>query len=198
MEYIESTGTQYIDTGIKNAGNLIIELDTSISSDNNQQGVFGAKGTSGQYCQLRLYTGENGDIDKLQYNYGNNTNAKIAYNTSIPNLNTSNRVKYIFGNGLFLYDYNIATTYSIETFDNNYAQTSIIFGMKELDSSVDWLSKMKLYSLKMYNNTTVRDFIPVKRKSDNEICLYDKVTETFFINQGTGDFIAGPEKEVEE
>ena len=46
---------------------------------------------------------------------------------------------------------------------------------------------MKIYE----NDVLVRDFIPVKRKLDDEICMYDKVTKTFFTNGGSGTFKAG-------
>ena len=50
----------------------------------------------------------------------------------------------------------------------------------------------KIYSAKLYDNgTLVRDFIPVRRHSDGAIGMYDKVTDTFFGNAGTGTFIAG-------
>lgn len=51
-----------------------------------------------------------------------------------------------------------------------------------------------LYGCKLYdNNILQRHFIPCYRKSDNEIGLYDRVTKTFFTNQGTGTFTKGPD-----
>ena len=43
------------------------------------------------------------------------------------------------------------------------------------------------------NNELVRDFIPVNNVIEDVICLYDKVSNTYFTNTGTGTFIAGPE-----
>lgn len=42
------------------------------------------------------------------------------------------------------------------------------------------------------NNELVRDFIPVQRKSDNVLGLYDLVNDVFYTNDGTGTFTAGP------
>ena len=51
-----------------------------------------------------------------------------------------------------------------------------------------------MYSVKISNNAEiVRNYVPAKRNSDNVIGMYDKVTNTFFTNQGSGTFIAGPE-----
>ena len=38
----------------------------------------------------------------------------------------------------------------------------------------------------------LRDFIPAK-DPDGVVCFYDKVSKTFFYNQGEANFIAGPE-----
>ena len=64
-----------------------------------------------------------------------------------------------------------------------------------LTSSDNRTTIAKIYSLKLYDSSKqlLRDLISVRRKSDNEICMYDKVTKQFFTNQGTGTFIAGPE-----
>lgn len=50
----------------------------------------------------------------------------------------------------------------------------------------------KIYYFQIYDNDVlVRDMIPVV-DSNGVACMYDKVTNEFFYNQGTGDFIAGP------
>lgn len=41
------------------------------------------------------------------------------------------------------------------------------------------------------NDNPIRDFVPCYRKSDGEIGMYDLVTNTFFTNQGTGNFTKG-------
>ena len=49
-----------------------------------------------------------------------------------------------------------------------------------------------IYSAKIYDNgALVRDFIPAL-DGGNIPCMYDRITNQYFYNQGTGDFIAGP------
>lgn len=61
-----------------------------------------------------------------------------------------------------------------------------VFGSDNLST---YGATMKLYYLKMYTNgALVRDFVPAKRESDGAYGLYDNVTETFFANEGTGAF----------
>ena len=51
-----------------------------------------------------------------------------------------------------------------------------------------------IYRQKAYqNNVLVGDFIPVKRKSDNVVGMYDAVSGKFYTNAGTGSFTAGNE-----
>ena len=51
----------------------------------------------------------------------------------------------------------------------------------------------KIYYAKIYdeNGTMVRDFIPILDKN-NVPCMWDKITGQFFYNAGTGAFTAGP------
>lgn len=60
------------------------------------------------------------------------------------------------------------------------------------DGNATLKPKLIIYSWKFYqDNVLIRDFIPCYRKSDNEIGLYDLVTETFYTNKGTGTFLKG-------
>lgn len=43
------------------------------------------------------------------------------------------------------------------------------------------------------DNVLVRDFVPCYRKSDSEPGMYDLVSKTFYTNQGTGEFLVGPD-----
>ena len=51
---------------------------------------------------------------------------------------------------------------------------------------------LKIYTFKIWtNNTLVRDYIPCFRLSDGTVGLYDKVSDTFFENAGSGNFLKG-------
>jgi hypothetical protein len=54
--------------------------------------------------------------------------------------------------------------------------------------------KGKISEIKLsLNSSIVNHFIPVKRNSDNAIGLYDVINNVFYINSGTGEFLAGSE-----
>lgn len=53
----------------------------------------------------------------------------------------------------------------------------------------------RVYNLKVLkDNTLLADYVPCYRKADNKPGMYDLVTGTFYVNQGTGDdFTVGPD-----
>ena len=64
-------------------------------------------------------------------------------------------------------------------------------------NNTSWLSKAKLYSCKIYKDTTlVRDFIPAKRVSDGMRGLWDKVNYKFYTDINGNNFTAGTEKSI--
>lgn len=53
---------------------------------------------------------------------------------------------------------------------------------------------LQIYACKIWQNgTKARDYISCYRKSDNEAGLYNLVNDTFFVNNGQGTIIAGPD-----
>ena len=58
-------------------------------------------------------------------------------------------------------------------------------------SKVYRLTNTKIYGVKIYRNDILEaDIIPVIDLNDT-ICMYDKVSNRFLYNAGTGNFIAG-------
>ncbi|MFA7676347.1 MAG: DUF2341 domain-containing protein, partial [Candidatus Shapirobacteria bacterium] len=83
---------------------------------------------------------------------------------------------------------------TMRTFTLDFTTSSsypISFGSWQ-DSS--WSRTVNWYSFKIWNSSTmVKNFVPVKRNSDNTLGFYDTVTNTFYTNASTGSFTAGPE-----
>lgn len=169
VDYIESSGTQYIDTNYTPAQNDNLELK-NVSTPNISGTLFSA-GT-GDY-QLILHnnryfkyfaSGSATDIGSdLIFN---NVNIKIEEGS----LYVDNVLK-----GVSTYGGEVNTTLQLFRRANggNYKACSI--------GEVIITNK----------NTLVRDFIPCYRNSDNEVGLYDLVNNVFYTNQGTGVFTYG-------
>lgn len=182
IEYIESTGTQYIDTGVIAKGTIGFEVaffsnDKFTGSYPGYGSVFGAR-TGSAKNEIQVTTYSNSLNKRGTFRYGNE-----SYGANI-NLEVKNYISYLNNeytvNGIV---YDIPRT----TFNSNKNIT--IFAVNN-NGTVIQHGHVKLYSLKLYdNNILIRDFVPCFRISDGEIGLYDIVTKSFYINQGTEDFI---------
>lgn len=188
VEYIESSGTQYIDTSLIADQDTCFEIKVSISEYvSNNCRLFEARATDNSVDKslgvVCFYTSTG-----IQYRYDKSS----SYSTilQVGDIHTFKGVK----NVLYLDNQNIITTTS-KTFNTGcnlclFALNSPTSGVRSMDASI-----YKLYYCKLYNDTTlVRNFVPCYRKSDNEIGLYDTITQTFFTNAGTGTFTKGNNK----
>ena len=177
IEYLESTGTQYIDTGYKFSSNNA-SIHTSFVPTNVDIGrIFGSyNGTRGFsfYIWSKLTIGCGGT--DMQTNVDIDTNVLYTVYVTANKGSLSGNV-----NGI-----NISGTYTGSIVNNS---NSYLFRTNE---RLPYYFHGKLYYFQIYdNNTLVRDFIPVLDK-DGVPCMYDKVERKFYYNAGTGDFIAGP------
>lgn len=174
VEYIESTGTQRIDTNISPTSKTKWEIKFAFTKDVTGQ-LMGA-GHAGDY---RFNIGiESG---KFRFAIGSGwTTLAETKDTDIHTwvLNSEN-------SSCSLDDITVFSTYS-----SNFSTSDhhITFCNRAVGSNY---CSIKIYGSKIYtNNILVRDFIPVLDK-DNVACMYDNVSGEFFYNQGTGEFIAG-------
>ena len=186
LEYIKSTGTQYIDTGIlvnsTSYQKIKIEVD----------GNFGDSIGSYQWC-----LDGSGYPEKRRY-IGLNPSGKLTYGNSsdsVTNYEEHDRIgrhTYIvdYVNGVISRDGVIITTFTSAASSGN-DHNIFIFGWT---LSREFQQNAVKYAFKVYiDNVIAFNGVPAKRISDNEVGMYDLVSNTFFTNQGTGDFIGGRE-----
>ena len=182
VEYLESTGTQWIDIEYIPNGNtkVIVEFQMIEQSD-KQQGIFGAR--SGNNNNFTLFTGWG--IDMLQADYGSNDNL-AGYRASIENFNLNEKNVIEMSNSLIVNN-TLIKEMDLISFNGNLSM--YIFANND-GGKIQLPATMKLYYMKVYDNETnkvVLDFIPVLDKEGTP-CMYDKVEKKFYYNQGTGDF----------
>ena len=187
VEWIGSSGTQWIDTWITPTQNTKSQMKVSFDeytwdvvywysqwNDDNDYRLFNAYAT----LSHELF-----DLWRTTFDF---KNQRATWNVWYFQLNTIYELE--------LWNYylkNIATwtnlvswsaissfTWSRTITLNNYNNT--------------YFSKNKWYYVKIYNNwTLIRDFYPVYRKSDNVIWLLDTVNKVFYTNQWTWSFTKG-------
>lgn len=171
VEYLESTGTQYIDTGIVFNSPYTIELSFMLTKLNNYNSlIFGAWHDNDSTDRLQFYVANNN-----RFNNDGHSNITCVQPSVIPDTNTI---------------YNITYTPTIS--QPNANSSMWLFARNNDRSTYLPYNGLRVYSCKIKDidsDTVIRDFIPVRIGSVGY--LYDKVSKQFFANKGTGNFILG-------
>lgn len=171
VEYIESTGTQYIDTGFKPNQNTKVELKCQYISLASSS-IFG----SNPYFVLT--TGDS----RFRFRYNSNS-LSLKDSASILAKLTLDKNKAYFNDEL-------VGTFTEATFQSPY--NALLFARGTESGGIEEKCSAKLYYAKLWDNgVLVRDYIPCYRKNDNVIGLYDLVNGVFYTNAGTGTFLKG-------
>lgn len=180
-EYLESTGTQYIDTGIIPNQDTSIEMAMSFNSLSATECLWCARN---DYAVNTFSSYREDGVWRTDYN-----------NTSNPfkNLTLTTNKKYIFKqdkNSTYA-DGELLKTVAKSEFTCPDALTLFVSWKNNQSSQVAYFGKFKMYYCKIWqNDEIVRDFVPAI-DSNGTPCLYDKVTKQYFYNKGSGEFIYG-------
>lgn len=182
VEYIESTGTQYIDTNYIPNQDTVVNCHINMISYNGNDVFFGQR-VAYMDNQYEFVAFNSQYIPQLRYN--NQTTGAIQGSI----LSIGDHYIETSKNGLFIDNNRVGNTLNADTFTCEY---SIYLFARNNAGTASAFSNIKLYSLKISeNNTLIRNFIPCYRKSDNVIGMYDLVNGVFYTNQGTGAFEKG-------
>lgn len=173
LDYIESSGTQYIDTAFYAGDGTKIVVDCDITYGSDWCMILGSYDSNAFFSWWAKG-------NQLYAYYASENLTMMAPSgrtvlTADKNIWSANLVSQTFNANAFTAK---STVYLFSVHaGGNYANTS-----------------MKLYSCQIYDNGTMkRDYVPAKRMSDGAVGLYDKVEEKFYANAGTGAFAAGAE-----
>ena len=193
LEYIESTGTQYIATGVyQNTSLKIIEsyagvAFSAIPTVRKCIGCFG--GASDNYWGGQP-NGDNGAVFQNgpnNYSIGTNPisiNTKYDVYNKLMNRNLM-QVTYTALLKIYLNNTLVDDLWGNVRFDDSELR---IFGR-----STNAIPNTRIYYYRvLFDGELVLNAVPARRNSDNVIGLYDTVTKQFLTNAGTGSFVAGP------
>ena len=186
IEYLESTGTQYIDTGFvpnQNSGiNIDFYVTRSIAATVALQQTSGfgfgvSQGTSNNNVAFIIFGGSTTAwaVMKQDLFGGGDGRYKVIIDRRDASVIAENNSS-------------VDHTFPTYTSTNNYSL--ILFGGRNSSSSF-YLGATRIYSCKLYDNgVLVRDFIPALDK-DGTPCMYERVEHKYYYNQGSGQFITG-------
>lgn len=179
LEYLESDGYQYIDTGLSAPADTSLYFKLSVLDINSTWGVIGTRSTTkagaGSYnifvvdgklrLDLRGTSGSSLPVSVgVPFEIDYTPSATVFDGTRYANAVTKTDCNYSF----FLFNF------------NNAGDAYALQGAPQ-----------RLYGFKMYHGEAlVADYVPAR--IGGKCCMYDKVSNTFKYNEGTGEFAAGP------
>lgn len=177
LEYIESTGTQYIDTGFKPNQNSRVVMDAEMTVISGAAFYFGAR-ASGYIDSFGVLYSNSAKAMRSAYGSENLTFTTTDYTARV--IIDKNKTSCRLGTETL--------NHKASTFQNTH--NLYLFASNEF-GTVGSLSKMRLYSCQIYDNDTfIREYIPCVT-DDGKVGLYDTVNGVFYGNAGTGSFSRG-------
>lgn len=194
VKYIESTGTQYINTGFKPTIYTSIETVFSTKQSPNDTNLFGSRTrknltnsndytvwintSSGKGIACHFPISANASKDTAWVYKGNIIDTPTKLLIAPENIKVNDVLVYTFS----------GTRTEYEPALNAY-----IFA-KNQGGQINLPGKFRVYYFQIYDgDEMVRDFIPCYHESDGEIGMYDIVNDVFYANAGTGTFEKGPD-----
>ena len=185
LNYLESTGTQYINLGFAIKYDNIVNVDVLITKFNIQQqytngAIFGSANESGLNAYNLLITKEN----KLYYR---NSAGSIVITSQVIKANKkydiTTNLNNLIVNGVI---------YSGE-FDFNYInkRPALLFARNSAIGITDF-AYCRIYKFNILNQigNVIINFVPCLDKNGKP-CMYDTVSKKPFYNEGTGEFLYG-------
>lgn len=191
VEYLESTGTQYIDTEVY--ANLDTSVDvkfcfTEIFPDNAIISADSGNSASNSFT-LEYFTN---DSETIGIVFSVDGASAVAYKGTTERalawfeVNASKR-------GLVINNVFYPSQYQPSNFTSNYSLFIFAYGRRGVPII---FGKSRITYLKIYNKgTLIRDFIPVRVGSVGY--FYDRVSKRLFGNKGTGNFVLGQDVDSE-
>lgn len=179
LEYIESTGTQWLDTKSQINSETKIQCLCEIATTKNEQNdstmFFGCD-------PVECYWFDGVFVIRVPTEY-------------------SSPEGWGIGDKVLIEISQLGTKYSVNGGDEKTLQANLksvttqktikIFSLDR--ESYNYFSKIRVISFKVYSGDVLeKEFVPCRNES-GEIGLYDVVSSEFYSNSGTGSFIAGPD-----
>lgn len=178
LAYIQSSGTQYIDTDFKPNQDTRVVMLVEFAPSTSNNFLFGALTTN---------------VGRFAFANYSNGSYRVHYYSGYTEVTSSTK---------YTNKFKLDMNKNVTTFNDGEYACNATYNSFQCEHSL-WLfdfnnvgksggaSTAKLYSCQIYDNgTLVRDFVPCNNSSGT-IGLYDLVNSKFYTNAGTGTFVAG-------
>lgn len=180
LTYIQSSGTQYINTGLTTNQDTRIVIRAAYTANYSIYGAgkaftnFTAGGSGGYFYYNDYGPGSSTPVDYKNYSHVFEQDKNECF-----------------------VDGNLVHTFATATFTS--PGNLFLFGRNDGTGALnDAGGQVTIFYCQIYdgNENLLRDFIPCRKILTNEIGLFDRVQQKFYANNGTGVFIAGSTTET--
>lgn len=184
LEWIQSTGSQYVDTDFKPNQDSRVVMDAQVVSGTTSF-LFGARANSSANAQSVSFSFVQIGGTSLRSDYGA-TETAVSVNP-VQRLRIDKNKNGTTVNG-------VSVSATVQSFSNPY--NLVLFTVNTAGTINATKTAMQLYACQIYDNgTLVRYYVPC-RNSGGEVGLWDAVNNTFTGDAAGVGFIAGPRKNV--
>ena len=199
LDWIESNGRNYIDTGVKARSGLVVSGSLQLLSADPGQAIFGASDDGANALGLTTRETINSDWNQFRIHTESSiVNFNFTYSSTV---GPQKKYTYKFDNGYFTYgsthpsgNAETATTYESES--NIFI--AWMGGSGENGGSATYApAPMLIYSFLIQDKATgsyLRKMYPARRNSDGEVGMLDTENGVFYLHGGSSPFVAGAEK----
>lgn len=192
LVYIESSGTQYINTGLTLPYGFRYEGDIAVAAEmaEGDEGLLFGSYDDAQRC----FVGYRG----TDHNWAIGVGAELYGGAWVKDTIYSMLPRTFIGSVQFIVDGTALSLKGGNVSDERNALTHYMFcmnhsGTPESFASVRMYGPQTIYSGPWNKVTLAGKFYPCKRNKDGAVGMYDTKRGVFYENAGTGSFIAGPE-----
>ena len=185
LQYIQGTGTQWIDTNFIPDSNTRLRTKLQVDSGVNNSGSC-FSGSMGANTGFECFMWSSGT--KIYCPYGNHDVATIV-------ATINDTVEIDWNKNIFSAKVNNGDTvkrnFAKQTFTATYQLR--LFALSRNTDVATSQGYVKIYYFQVYDNgTLIRDYIPALRNGDGAVGMYDVANQIFYTNPGGDNFVAGP------
>lgn len=187
LEYIESSGAQYIDTGVYVATGYKVRVKAYATSIPTTTAFFGCTTTAdASNAHKGIYRIIGGTINRCAW--GDGSGSVVGSLTGNDSLNTW--YDMVCDNGVWTINDELFATCTEVSFTSEY---SMWLFARNTGGTVGLPASCRISVCQIWDNNgrMIRNLVPAKNAS-NVVGMYDLVNGVFYQNAGTGDFVAGP------
>ena len=194
VEYIEATGTQFIDSGYLSDSDYApykIRLDFQNMNTTTATSILGATASISNFYPLLFET----DISRNAWVFGHFGNSStIRSSARFGELDTERHIfEYIFQNGVYLdgvlYEETVEQA-CISSIPN--CNLGIFTRIRGGVADNTRYASARLFDLEFYGKDGIeRKYVPCYHKETAEVGLFELYTQQFLTNRGTGKFVYG-------